>query len=322
MKKTTLNFFLCNLMAFGAGLACEFLFLGSISFFLKSTFIYYFLRCVFITVSLPFCLYFVCFAKNKQFKALYVACKNELHDSADVGKKHFRENAKFLAVILLASVAILTVMPNHWSTPSGDLANSLSLYDDLIDTLISSSSLFTEYLPEMIFSKDTWILRLGGALLWSVYFVLSYWLAMNAALKRWDKRGTENSKKINGRKLLVVGGLIFQIETWLFLIIDFFVSNSQNGEEDTSAWSKMLWSLVLITVFEGLYLAEAIWAVAKSSSKFNIFKLFAVCVSASLLVSLMYYGTVETIICNVALVILLIVECISLLKDKKRNKIF
>ena len=104
------------------------------------------------------------------------------------------------------------------------------------------------------------------------------------------------------------------------MIADFFISNSQNGGEDTSAWSKMLWSLLLITLFEVLYLAEAICAVAKNPSKFNKFKLWVVIGSAILLMSLMYYETVATIICNVFLVFLLIVECISLLKDKKLNK--
>ena len=42
-----------------------------------------------------------------------------------------------------------------------------------------------------------------------------------------------------------------------------------------------------------------------------------VIVSALFLMSLMYYGTVETIICNVFLVLLLIVECISLFKGQK-----
>ncbi|MBQ2378670.1 MAG: hypothetical protein II297_09745, partial [Clostridia bacterium] len=60
---------------------------------------------------------------------------------------------------------------------------------------------------------------------------------------------------------------------------------------------------------------EAIWAVAKDRSKFNVFKLCVVIVSAIILMSLMYYGTIETIICNVFLVFLLIVECISLFKD-------
>ncbi len=317
MKKTIFNFFLCNLTAFGFGLACEILFLGSMSFFVHSTFIYYFLRSFGVAISLPFCLYFVCFAKNKQFKEFY---KNELYDPADTGKKYFRENAKFLTIILLASVAILTAVPKHWSATSADLANSLGLYNDLIDALLSSSSLFVEYLPDMIFGKDTWTLRLSGALIWSVYFVLSYWFAMKVALRRWDKRGTENIKKINVRNLLVVGGLVFQLENWLVLIINFFANNSQNGVEDTSAWFKMLWSLLLITVFEVLYLIEAIWAIVKDSSKFNIFKLCVVIVSALLLMSLMYYGTVETIICNAFLVLLLIVEIISLLKDKKLNK--
>ena len=317
MKKTVLNFFLCNLMAFGFGMLCELLFLGGISFFVHSTFIYYCSRSACIALSLPFCLYLVCFAKNKQFKESYLNYKNELYSSADIGKKPFLENAKFLAVILLASVAILTAMPKHQSAPTAELANSLSLYDDLINTLISSSSLFTEYLPEIIFRKDTWILRLGGALIWSAYFLLSYWGAMRAALRKWEKRGTENVKKINGRKLLAASGLVFQLENWLFLLLDFFVS-SQNGGS-ASAWSKMLWSLILITVFEVLYFIEAIWSLAKNSSKFNIFKLCTVIVSASLLMSLMYYGTVETIICNVLLVFLMIVEIISL--SRMQNKI-
>jgi len=317
MKKTIFNFFLCNLTAFGFGLACEILFLGSMSFFVHSTFIYYFLRSFGVAISLPFCLYFVCFVKNKQFKEFY---KNELCNPSDTGKKYLRKNAKFLMIILIASVAILTAVPKHWSATSADLANSLGLYNDLIDALLSSSSLFVEYLPDMIFGKDTWTLRLIGALIWAVYFVLSYWFAMKVALRRWDKRGTENIKKINVRNLLVVGGLVFQLENWLVLIINFFVNNSQNVGEDTSAWSKMLWSLLLITVFEVLYLAEAIWAVAKNPSKFNKFKLWVVIGSAILLMSLMYYETVATIICNVFLVFLLTVECISLLKDKKINK--
>lgn len=321
MKKTAFNFFLCNLIAFGLGAVCELLFLGSMSFFVHSTFVYYFLRSVFISISLPFCLYFICFEKNKQFKELYITYKNEPHNSADIGKKYFWENAKFLTIILFASVAILTAMPKHWSTPSADLANSLSLYDDLINTLLSSSSLFVEYLPNLVFGKDIWILRLSGALIWSVYFVLSYWFAMNVALRKWDKRDTENIKKINCRKLLVISGLVFQFENWLVLIVDFFANNSQNSGESTSAWSKMLWSLLLITVFEILYLIEAIWAVAKDRSKFNVFKLCVVIVAALLLISLMYYGTVETIICNVFLVLLAIVECMSLLKDTKRNMI-
>lgn len=315
MKKTALNFFLCNLMAFGVGLVCELLFLGAVSFFIYSTFIYYFLRSVCIAISLPFCLYFICFAKNKQFKALYVTYKNELNDSSDIGKKHFRENVKFLSIILLTSVVILAAMPKRWSATTAELANTLGLYDDLINTLLSSSSLFVEYLPDMIFGKDVWILRLSGALLWSAYFVLSYWLAMNVALRKWDKQGTENVKKINGGKLLVISGLIFQFENWIFLLMDFFTNNSQN-QGDTSAWSKMLWSLLLITVFEVLYLIEAIGAVAKDRSKFNVFKLCTVIVSALLLMSLMYYGTVETVICNVFLVLLLIVEIISLSKEK------
>ena len=82
----------------------------------------------------------------------------------------------------------------------------------------------------------------------------------------------------------------------------------------------MIWSLMLITVFEVLYLIEAILAFDKDRSKFNLFKLCAVLLSALILMSLMYYGTVETIICNVFLVLLLIVECTSLLKDKNKIK--
>ena len=174
MKKMTWNFFLCNLIAFGSGLACELLLLGAMSLFVHSTFVYYFLRSVCIALSLFFCLYFICFAKNKQFKELYVTCKNELHNSTDICKKHFRKNIKFLAILLLASVAILTAIPKHWSTHSADLANSLMFYGYLIDTLLSSSSLFVEYVPDLIFGRDTWILRLVGALIWSVYFVLVY----------------------------------------------------------------------------------------------------------------------------------------------------
>ena len=315
--QTAVNFFLCNLIAFGLGIACELLFLGAISFFVHSTFLYYFLRSIGIAVSLPFCLYFVCFEKNKEFKEVYVTHKNDFDDVYEIAKKYFRKNLKLLAVMLFGSVVILTAMPKHWSTTSANLANSLGLYDDLINVFLSSSSLFVEYLPDLIFGKDIRSLRLGGALLWSVYFVLSYWIAMNVTLRKWDKCGVDNIKKINVRKILVMTGLIFQFENWLFLIVDFFVSNSQDAGEGTSGWSKMLWSLLLITVFEVLYLTEAIWALAKNRSKFNIFKLCIVIVSALLLMSLMYYGTVETIICNVFLVLLLIVECISLLKDKK-----
>ena len=291
------------------------MFLGALSFFFHSTFVYYFLRSVCIAASLPFCLYFIYFKKHKQFKELYVTYKNELYDPCDIAKKHFQENANFLTIILFVSVAILTAMPKHWSTHSADLANSLGLYDDLINIFLSSSSLFVEYLPDLIFGKDTWMLRLSGAVIWSVYFGLSYWFAMNVALRKWEKRGIENAKKMNGRKLLVISGLFFQFENWIILIVDFFISNSQNSGEDTSAWSKMLWSILLITMFKALYLAEAIWAVAKDRSKFNVFKLCVVIVSAIILMSLMYYGTIETIICNVFLVFLLIVECISLFKD-------
>ena len=319
MKKMVSNFFLCNLVAFGLGIVCELLFLGAMSFFVHSTFLYYFLRSVCIAASLPFCLYFICFEKNKKFKEFYVTCKNELHNSGDIGKKHFRGNAKFLAVMLFASVVILTAMPKHGSASSAELANSLDLYDDLINILLSSSSLFVEYLPELIFGKDIWIIRLSGALIWSVYFVLAYWFAMKVALRKWDRCGTENIKKTDGRKLLVISGLVFQFENWLVLIVDFIVSNSQNSGEGTSGWSKMLWSLLLITVFEALYLAEAIWAVAKYRSKFNVFKLCVVIISALLLMSLMYYGIVETIICNVFLVLLLIVEFMSLLKNKNNQ---
>jgi len=317
MKKTAVNFFLCNLTALGAGLVCELLFLGSVSFFVQSTFVYYFLRSVCIAASLPFCLYFICFEKNNQFKGFYVTYKNELLDSADIGKNLFRKNTKFLAIILLISVAVLTAMPKQWSTHSADLANTLSLYDDLINTLLSSSSLFVEYLPNLFFGKDTWLLRLGGALLWSVYFMFAYWLATKAALRRWDKYGVENTYNIKIKTVLIAGGLFLQLENWLVLLIHFFVTNTQNGGDGTSGWSRMLWSLTLITVFEILYLAEAIWAVAKNRSKFNVFKLCVVIVSAVLLLSLMYYGTVETIICNVFLVFLLIVECLSLFKELK-----
>ena len=317
MKKMTLYFLHCNLIAFGLGIACELLFLGAISFFVHSTFVYYFLRSVCIAVSLPFCLYFVCFEKNKQFKEFYVTHKTELFSSSAIGKNYFQKNVKFLIIILLISVAILTAMPKHWSTTSANMANSLSLYDDLINVFLSSSSLFAEYLPDLIFGKDIWSLRLVGALLWSVYFVLSYCFAMNVALRKWDKYGTDHIKKRNGRKILIMAGLIFQLENWLILIVDFFVSNSQNIGEENSAWAKMLWSLLLITIFESLYLIEAIWAVAKNHSKFNVFKLCTVIVSALFLMSLMYYGTVETIICNVFLVLLLIVECISLFKSQK-----
>ena len=83
----------------------------------------------------------------------------------------------------------------------------------------------------------------------------------------------------------------------------------------------MIWSLTLITVFEVLYLVEAIWAVVKDRrSQFNVYKLCVVIISAFLLMSLMYYGTAGTIVCNVCLVFLLIVECLSLYKNKKRNK--
>ena len=307
MKKMTLKFFLCNLTAFAAGVACELLFLGQISFFINSTFMYYFLLSACRALLLPFCLYFVCFSKNKQFKSLYITYKNRFYTSSDMGKNHFRKNAKFLAIILLASVAILTAIPKHWSASSAGLANSLSTYNELVSVLISSSSFFTEYLPELIFGQDTWILRLGGALLWSVYFVLSYWLAMNAALRKWDKQGTENTKKINSRKLLVLVGMFLQLENWLTLIAYYFFDDYQNG------WYKMIWSLLLITAFEILYLAEAIWAVNEKRSKFNVFKLCVVIVSALLLMSFMYYGTIETIVCNAFLVLVLIVECTSLL---------
>ena len=209
-------------------------------------------------------------------------------------------------------------MPKHWSTHSADLANSLSLDGDIINIFLSSSSLFVEYLPDLIVEKDTWILRLGGALIWSVYVVLAYWFAIRITLRKWEKRGIENTKKLNGRKLLLISAFIFQLENWIILIVDSFVSNTQGSGDDTSAWSKMLWSLLLITLFEALYLIEAIWAVAKDRSKFNVFKLCVVIVSALLLMSLMYYGTVETIICNVFLVLLLIVECISFLRLKNK----
>ena len=318
MKKMIFNFFLCNLVAFGFGVACEVLFLGAMSFFVHSTFVYYFLRSVCVTLSLLFCLYFICFEKNKQFKEFYVTHKNDFYNSCDIAKKHFQENAKFLMIILVASVVILTAMPKHWSTHSADLANSLSLYGDLINIFLSSSSLFVEYLPDLIVEKDTWILRLGGALIWSVYVVLAYWFAIRVTLRKWEKRGIENTKKLNGRKLLLISAFIFQLENWIILIVDSFVSNTQGSVGDTSAWSKMLWSLLLITLFEALYLIEAIWAVAKDRSKFNVFKLCVVIVSALLLMSLMYYGTVETIICNVFLVLLLIVECISFLRLKNK----
>lgn len=313
-----LKFFLCNLMAFGLGVVCELLFLGALSFFVHSTFVYYFLRSVCVTLSLLFCLYFICFEKNKQFKEFYVTHKNDFYNSCDIAKKHFQENAKFLMIILVASVVVLTAMPKHWSTHSADLANSLSLYGDLINIFLSSSSLFVEYLPDLIVEKDTWILRLGGALIWSVYVVLAYWFAIRVTLRKWEKRGIENTKKLNGRKLLLISAFIFQLENWIILIVDSFVSNTQGSGDDTSAWSTMLWSLLLITLFEALYLIEAIWAVAKDRSRFNVFKLCVVIVSALLLMSLMYYGTVETIICNVFLVLLLIVECISFLRLKNK----
>lgn len=318
MKKMIFNFFLCNLVAFGFGVVCEVLFLGAMSFFVHSTFVYYFLRSVCIAVSLPFCLSLICFEKSKQFKEFYVTRKYEFDDVNKIAKKHFWENAKFLATILFISIAILTAMPKQWSTTSADMANALGLYDDLINVFLSPSSLFVEYLPALIFEKDSLVLRLGGALLWSVYFVLSYLVATNIVLKKWDRCGTENTRKPNGRKLLLISAFIFQLENWIILIVDYFVSNTQGSGDDTSAWSKMLWSLLLITLFEALYLIEAIWAVVKDRSKFNVFKLCVVIVSALLLMSLMYYGTVETIICNVFLVLLLIVECISFLRLKNK----
>ena len=101
--------------------------------------------------------------------------------------------------------------------------------------------------------------------------------------------------------------MFLQLENWLALIAYYFFDDSQNG------WYKMIWSLLLITAFEILYLAEAIWAVNEKRSKFNVFKLCVVIVSALLLMSFMYYGTIETIVCNAFLVLVLIVECTSLL---------
>ena len=158
-----LNFLLCNLMAFGTGIACELLFLGSLSFFVHSTFLYYFLRSLCIAASLPFCFYLICFEKNKRFRTFYLTCRNEGGNADEIARKHFRENAKFLAVILLASVVILTAIPKDWSASSPDRINALELYDDLINSLLSSSSLFVEYLPKLILGKDLWVLRLCGA---------------------------------------------------------------------------------------------------------------------------------------------------------------
>ena len=142
---------------------------------------------------------------------------------------------------------------------------------------------------------------------------------MTATLRAWDKHGTEGGKKINGRRLLVIGGMVFQLEVVLVLAVDLILSGTQGDAGGTSSWSKMLWSLLLITVFELLYLIEAILALLRERSKFGIFKLCLVAASAILLTSLMYYTTVGTVFCLTLLAAVFVVECISLSRFKTES---
>ena len=319
MKKTILNFGVCNLITFGFGSICELTVLVAFSLFAPPDLVYYFLRSACIALCLPFALYFIFFKKNKRFKEYYLSCKDDTEANISVAKSYFGKNVKYLAIVLAVSVLIITVIPKNWTASSADLANSLSFHNDVINILLSSSSLFAEYLPELIFGKDTLVLRLVGALLWSAYFVFSYWLTMKLAVKKWDKSGVINPRKINARRLLALAGIAFQIDFWYYLLF-FSIKLAQGSESDNSGGYQMLFSILLIVTFEVFYLIEAILAVVKDSKGFNIFKLCTVTTSVFFLMVLMYNGVVESIVCNVFLVFLLIVESVSLLKDKKREK--
>jgi len=313
------QFSICNLLAYAFGILCELIFLSVISLFVSSDFIYYFLRSLFMALFLPFAMYFVCFRKDRKLKDLCMGNDGFFEKTNLIVKRYFKAKAKFIAVLLLFSVLLLMVSSEIWIATSADMANALDLSFDTVKLLLSSASCFVEYLPMLAFGKDLWYLRLAGAFLWCVYFVLSYYLSMLFTVKSWRKHGFENSRKINIKNILKVSGIVLQLEYWLYFALILF-SENQSEAEDSTGWFRVLTSLLLIVVFEIVYLIEAIWSVSENRSKFNVFKLCTVIVVGYLLTGGMYYGTVQTIICNVLLVFLAVTECIALSKDTVKRK--
>lgn len=137
--------------------------------------------CMSVCFIIPF--YILYFLKNKEYKNLYLKQSYEGVGVKDIMRMHVRQFTKHeLPIIFIISV-LLSFIPILLLGKSG------------ITFLFSSSTFFTGFMTEFFFTKDIFIYRLIGFVLWDVYIVLCYFACLRMAYAHWDKTRLRKTKK-------------------------------------------------------------------------------------------------------------------------------
>lgn len=113
--------------------------------------------------------------------------------------------------------------------------------------------------------------------------------------------------------VLIAVGLLLQLAYFGYMI-SAFVSAAGNPETNIS-FSLMLFSLVIVIACQLIYFVEALFSIVLWQNMLSAFKFFAVLVSAVLLWFLAYRGTVQTVICNVFFLAILIWQVLCLIQN-------
>ncbi len=136
--------------------------------------------CMSVSFIIPF--YVLYFLKNRKYKNLYLKESYEGHSVKEIMGIHVRQFTKYeLPIIFIISI-LLSFVPTLILGKSG------------ITFLFSSSTFFTGFMTEFFFTKDTFIYRLIGYILWDIYIVVCYFGCLRVAYWRWNKKRLKKPK--------------------------------------------------------------------------------------------------------------------------------
>ncbi len=305
MKHTFWRFLVANLSAGGIGILLDLLGFGMLSsLFSWSADTSYALRAVIIALALPFTMYVFLFRHNKRFGQFCLerseASVNELFSD------HLKKNV--FNLIWLAGLLLYIAYANSRGPMTLENANDIMFDLDVINIHFHSVHIFLEEIPSLFgIEPQGFVQYLLWSALWGFYVVAAYLLTLRRAIAVWKRKGAPERPF---RYLLIylnALGLLFHVQYWLWLPILACRGNSENG------WTTMLSSLLIVVIFEVLYLTEAIWETVRKKRGFCVFRLCAVCISAFFAFGL-YNGVLSTVIANIAFVAVFITEIISLVR--------
>ena len=121
--------------------------------------------------------------------------------------------------------------------------------------------------------------------------------------------------------LLSCAGLVLQIIFLAYMIMAMNASEEPYPDSMMTPASRYaLISLMAAAVCEMLYLLEAAWSLSEEGGRFHLIRLLTVSVSAVLLLTMLYTGTVQTIACNAVMAVVGVMEIGAVIRRWKRGR--